>query len=73
MLLDKEDPSKVIGRLANPLISPGVRERTGYVPNVVYTCGAIVNEGRLIIPYGSADFSIAFITVALEELLGSLV
>ncbi|GHV88161.1 glycosidase [Spirochaetia bacterium] len=72
LLLDKEDPAKVKGRLALPLISPGVRERTGYVPNVVYTCGAIINEGRLIIPYGSADFSIAFITVDVNELMGRL-
>ncbi|GHT77666.1 hypothetical protein FACS1894130_02760 [Spirochaetia bacterium] len=72
MLLDKREPSKVIGRLREPLISPGVRERTGYVPNVVYTCGAIVNKDRLIIPYGSADRSIAFITVDMEELMGRL-
>ncbi|GHV64150.1 glycosidase [Spirochaetia bacterium] len=73
LLLDKTDPAKVIGRLTEPLISPGERERTGYVPNVVYTCGSIVNQGRLIIPYGSADRSIAFITVELEELMKNLV
>jgi predicted GH43/DUF377 family glycosyl hydrolase len=72
LLLDKEDPTKVIGRLSEPLISPGDRERTGYVPNVVYTCGFIVNKGRLIIPYGSADRAIAFITVNLAELVGEL-
>ncbi|GHT99056.1 hypothetical protein FACS1894142_6200 [Spirochaetia bacterium] len=44
----------------------------GYVPNVVYTCGSIIHRGRLIIPYGSADFSIAFITVGVDELLGKL-
>ncbi|GHT59113.1 glycosidase [Spirochaetia bacterium] len=72
LLLDKNDPAKLIGRLPEPLLSPGERERTGYVPNVVYTCGSIVHEGRLIIPYGSADFSIAFITVELEELMKEL-
>jgi predicted GH43/DUF377 family glycosyl hydrolase len=72
LLLDKDDPSKVIGRLADPLISPGERERTGYVPNVVYTCGAIINENRLIIPYGSADRAIAFITVRVEDLMRRL-
>jgi predicted GH43/DUF377 family glycosyl hydrolase len=69
LLLDKEDPSKIIGRLSQPLISPGERERAGYVPNVVYTCGYIIHQNRLIIPYGSADQSIAVITVGLGELL----
>jgi predicted GH43/DUF377 family glycosyl hydrolase len=72
LLLDKDDPSKIIGRLTEPLISPGERERTGYVPNVVYTCGSIVHKNRLIIPYGSADRSIAFITLPLDELLAGL-
>jgi predicted GH43/DUF377 family glycosyl hydrolase len=66
LLLDKDDPSRIIGRLAEPLISPGERERTGYVPNVVYTCGPIVHGNCLIIPYGSANRSIAFITVGVE-------
>jgi predicted GH43/DUF377 family glycosyl hydrolase len=72
LLLDKTDPAKVIGRLPEPLLSPGERERTGYVPNVVYTCGSIVSEGRLVIPYGSADRSIAFITVELAGLIEKL-
>jgi predicted GH43/DUF377 family glycosyl hydrolase len=72
LLLDKEDPSKIIGRLAEPLISPEERERSGYVPNVVYTCGSIVCGNRLIIPYGSADRSIAFVTVKMDELLERL-
>jgi predicted GH43/DUF377 family glycosyl hydrolase len=72
LLLDKDDPSRIIGRLAEPLISPGERERTGYVPNVVYTCGSIVHGNRLIIPYGSADRSIAFITVEVDELMEGL-
>jgi predicted GH43/DUF377 family glycosyl hydrolase len=71
LLLDKDDP-RIIGRLEQPLISPEERERTGYVPNVVYTCGSIVHGKRLIIPYGSADRSIAFITVELDELLERL-
>jgi predicted GH43/DUF377 family glycosyl hydrolase len=73
LLLDRKDPTKVIGRLSEPLISPGDRERTGYVPNVVYTCGFIVNNGRLIIPYGSADQSIAFVTANLAELVKKLI
>jgi predicted GH43/DUF377 family glycosyl hydrolase len=72
LLLDKEDPTKVIGRLSEPLISPGDRERIGYVPNVVYTCGFIAHKDRLIIPYGSADRAIAFITVNLAELVKKL-
>jgi predicted GH43/DUF377 family glycosyl hydrolase len=73
LLLDKDDPSRIIGRLETPLISPSERERSGYVPNVVYTCGAIIHQGRVIIPYGSADQSIAFVTVRLEELTRRLV
>jgi predicted GH43/DUF377 family glycosyl hydrolase len=72
LLLDKDDPTKIIGRLSQPLISPGERERAGYVPNVVYTCGYIIHQHRLIIPYGSADQSIAVITVGLGELLNKL-
>jgi predicted GH43/DUF377 family glycosyl hydrolase len=72
LLLDKDDPSRRLGRLAEPLISPGERERTGYVPNVVYTCGSIVHRSRLVIPYGSADRSIAFITVGVDELMEQL-
>jgi predicted GH43/DUF377 family glycosyl hydrolase len=72
LLLDKDDPSRIIGRLEQPLISPEERERTGYVPNVVYTCGSIIHGGRLIIPYGSADQSIAFVTVKMDELMKTL-
>jgi predicted GH43/DUF377 family glycosyl hydrolase len=54
-LLDREDPSKVIGRLREPLLKPNENEREGYVPNVVYTCGALLHHGELIIPYGLAD------------------
>jgi predicted GH43/DUF377 family glycosyl hydrolase len=72
LLLDKDDPSRIIGRLTEPLISPGERDRTGYVPNVVYTCGSIIHGNRLIIPSGSADISIAFITVGMDELMEGL-
>jgi predicted GH43/DUF377 family glycosyl hydrolase len=72
VLLDKDDPSRIIGRLERPLISPEERERTGYVPNVVYTCGSIIHRNRLIIPYGSADRSIAFITLGVDELMEQL-
>jgi predicted GH43/DUF377 family glycosyl hydrolase len=71
-LLDKADPSKVIGRLREPLLTPTEDERHGYVPNVVYTCGALVHGGKLIIPYAYADHATSFATVALDELLGAM-
>mgnify|MGYP000334591729 CR=1 FL=1 len=72
-LLDLEDPSKVIGRLSEPLLKPNQNEREGYVPNVVYTCGALVHNGELIIPYGLADHATGFATVALAEVLAAMV
>ena len=71
-LLDKDDPSKVIGRLQEPLLRPTEDERRGYVPNVVYTCGALVHGGQLVIPYAYADHATSFATVALEEVLGAM-
>lgn len=71
-LLDLEDPSKVIGRLREPLLKPNRKEREGYVPNVVYTCGAIVHNEQLVIPYGLADHATGFATTPLAELLTTL-
>jgi predicted GH43/DUF377 family glycosyl hydrolase len=71
-LLDLQDPSKVIGRLHEPLLKPNQNEREGYVPNVVYTCGALLHEGELIIPYGTADHATAFATVPLVEVLAAM-
>lgn len=71
-LLDRDDPSKVIGRLKEPLLEPNQIEREGYVPNVVYSCGALVHGGELIIPYGLADHATGFATVPLRELLAAL-
>jgi predicted GH43/DUF377 family glycosyl hydrolase len=71
-LLDRDDPSKVIGRLREPLLKANADEREGYVPNVVYTCGALVHNGELIIPYGWADHATGFATVSLSELLGAM-
>lgn len=68
-LLDLHNPAKVIGRLKEPLIAPDESEREGYVPNVVYTCGAIVHNGRLIIPYAMSDHATRFASVSVEELL----
>jgi predicted GH43/DUF377 family glycosyl hydrolase len=71
-LLDRDDPSKVIGRLREPLLKPNQNEREGYVPNVVYTCGALLHRGELIIPYGLADQATGFATVPLAEVLAAL-
>jgi len=71
-LLDRDDPAKVIGRLREPLIKPNQSEREGYVPNVVYTCGALVHHGELIIPYGLADHATGFATVPLAEVLAAM-
>ena len=71
-LLDRDDPAKVLGRLREPLLKPNPNEREGYVPNVVYTCGALLHRGELIIPYGLADHATSFATVALEEVLAAM-
>src|SRR5436853_6129039 len=68
-LLDRDDPAKVIGRLREPLLSPTEDERTGYVPNVVYTCGYLLHAGELIIPYAYADRATRFATVPLDDVL----
>ena len=71
-LLDRDDPAKVIGRLREPLLKPNENEREGYVPNVVYTCGALLHQGELIIPYGLADHATGFATVPLDEVLAAM-
>ena len=65
ILLDLEHPERVIGRLRSPLLSPADDERDGYVPNVVYSCGALVHADTLVLPYGIADSAIGFATVPL--------
>jgi predicted GH43/DUF377 family glycosyl hydrolase len=71
-LLDLRDPTRVIGRLHEPLLKPNQSEREGYVPNVVYTCGALVHHGVLIIPYGLADHATGFVTTQLNEVLSAM-
>ncbi len=72
LLLDLDDPQRIVGQLAEPLLVPTEDEREGYVPNVVYTCGGIVHEGRLILPYGFSDVGIAIATTPMDELLTRL-
>jgi predicted GH43/DUF377 family glycosyl hydrolase len=71
-LLDKKDPSKVIGRTTQPILSAADEDREGYVPNVVYTCGAIRVGDDLFMPYGVADSSVSFAFVPIEGLLASM-
>ena len=71
-LLDRNDPSRVIGQLKEPLLRPAPEEREGYVPNVVYSCGALVHHGVLILPYAVSDTATRFASIALDELLGAL-
>jgi predicted GH43/DUF377 family glycosyl hydrolase len=71
-LLDREDPSRVIGRTEEPLLMPVGRERAGYVPNVVYTCGAMLHGRMLIVPYAASDRVTSFAQVDLDGLLASL-
>ena len=71
-LLDLENPEREIGRLREPLLMPSSEEREGYVPNVVYSCGSIIHNGELILPYGLSDHSSGFATVKLDLLLEKL-
>jgi predicted GH43/DUF377 family glycosyl hydrolase len=71
-LLDLENPSRVIGRLSEPIMTPEPSEREGYVPNVVYSCGALLHQGELIIPYGLADHATGFATVPLDDVLAAM-
>jgi predicted GH43/DUF377 family glycosyl hydrolase len=72
ILLDRDDPTKVLGRLKQPLLAPDENERAGYVPNVVYSCGALVHASRLIIPYAMSDYASTFATVPLADVLGAM-
>jgi predicted GH43/DUF377 family glycosyl hydrolase len=71
-LLDLEDPQRIIGQLAEPLLDPAPDEREGYVPNVVYTCGGIAHKGQLILPYGFSDLGIAVATTPIDDLVSRL-
>ena len=72
ILLDLNDPTKLIGRLSEPLLMPNEEEREGYVPNVLYTCGSMLHNGNLILPYGQSDSSSGFATVNLDELIARI-
>jgi predicted GH43/DUF377 family glycosyl hydrolase len=71
-LLDLDDPSRVIGRLREPLLAPEGAEREGYVPNVVYSCGSMVHGRELILPFAVSDLASTIVSVSLDELLAAL-
>jgi len=71
-LLDLNDPAKIIGRLERPLLAPREEEREGYVPNVVYSCGSIILNGELIIPYAISDSQSHVASIPVDELLEKL-
>jgi predicted GH43/DUF377 family glycosyl hydrolase len=71
-LLDKDDPSKVLGRTSQPILSAADEDREGYVPNVVYSCGGMRVGEDIFLPYGVADSSVAFAFVSIKELLGAM-
>jgi len=72
ILLDLEDPTKMIARLDAPLLAPHEKEREGYVPNVVYSCGALIHNNELVIPYAMSDINSGIATIAVSELLDGM-
>ena len=72
LLLDLDDPGRVVGHLKEPLLAPRADERDGYVPNVVYSCGSMIVGDHLVLPYGFADVGASIATVELDELLTRL-
>ena len=72
ILLDLDDPTKLIGRLRKPLLSAEGNEREGYVPNVVYSCGSLVHDGKLVLPYAMSDKATAIVSVSLDELVAAM-
>jgi predicted GH43/DUF377 family glycosyl hydrolase len=71
-LLDLNDPTRVLGRLPEPLLRANEEEREGYVPNVVYSCGSLLRGRQLIIPYAMSDYATTFATVSLDEVLAQM-
>ena len=71
-LLDLDDPSQIIARIEEPILTPNAHEREGYVPNVVYSCGALIHQDELIIPYASGDQRCSIATVSVPQLMEQL-
>ena len=72
LLLDKRDPSKVLARSSEPLLRPEPSEREGYVPNVVYTCGALAHRDHIILPYAVSDTFSNFATIKIADLMKAI-
>lgn len=72
ILLDLDDPSIMIGQTSQPILTPSPNEQIGHVPNVVYSCGSMVYEGRIFVPYGFADFGIGFATGTVDQILDAM-
>jgi predicted GH43/DUF377 family glycosyl hydrolase len=72
ILLDKENPSKIVARLEGPLLSPNEEERDGYVPNVIYSCGGLVHNNRLIIPYAMSDITSVVASIKVSDLISCM-
>ena len=72
LLLDLEDPRRVIGQLREPLLEPDADERDGYVPNVVYSCGGMANGDDLVLPYGLSDGAVGIAVISIPALLAAL-
>ncbi|KAK0330078.1 hypothetical protein LTR94_034262, partial [Friedmanniomyces endolithicus] len=72
VLLDKDNPARVLGRTRSPILAAADQDREGYVPNVVYTCGAMKHGDKLFMPYGIADSSVGFAFVSIAELLSKM-
>lgn len=73
MLLDIDDPGRVLGRIGEPILMANDKEREGYVPNVVYSCGSIIHHNELVIPYAMSDYSSGFAAIPLAELFDNMV
>lgn len=73
ILLDLEDPSKVVGRLTEPLLEPDDNEREGYVPNVVYSCGSLLHGNKLVMPYAMSDYATSIAIVDMDRLMKKLI
>lgn len=71
-LLDLDDPTRIIGRIEEPILTPNAHEREGYVPNVVYSCGALIHRDELIIPYASGDQRCSIATISVPQLMARL-
>lgn len=72
LLLDLEDPRRVLASLPEPLLAPDASEREGYVPNVVYSCGAMQNGDQIILPYGLSDAAVGIALISIPQLLAAL-